>query len=102
MLTHVRLAVCAGVPGTNDAAADTSERRRPAVPIGWGRIPGHETAFCDRLPFLLTTEVRSCTMSLSLSYVLLESSSAVCSHSLGHGAWTRCGLLQQSAVPPDH
>ena len=53
------MAVCAGVPGTNDAAADAKERRRPAVPIGWGRIPGHEVAFCDRLPFLLTTEVRS-------------------------------------------
>ena len=62
MLTHVHVAFCAGVPGTNDAAADTSERRRPAVPIGWGRIPGHETAFCDRLPFLLTTEVPSPTI----------------------------------------
>ena len=27
------------------------------MPIGWGRVPGHEVAFCDRLPFLLTTEV---------------------------------------------
>ena len=47
----------AGVPGTNDAASDPTDRRRPAVPIGWGRVPGHEVAFCDRLPFLLTTEV---------------------------------------------
>jgi hypothetical protein len=27
------------------------------VPAGWGAIPGHEVAFSDRLPFLLTTEV---------------------------------------------
>lgn len=27
------------------------------MPVGWGRVPGHEVAFCDRLPFLLTTEV---------------------------------------------
>ena len=47
----------AGVPGTNDAASDPTDRRRPAVPVGWGRVPGHEVAFCDRLPFLLTTEV---------------------------------------------
>ena len=26
------------------------------MPVGWGRVPGHEVAFCDRLPFLLTTE----------------------------------------------
>ena len=28
------------------------------MPAGWGKIPGHEVAFSDRLPFLLTTEVR--------------------------------------------
>ena len=27
------------------------------MPAGWGAIPGHEVAFSDRLPFLLTTEV---------------------------------------------
>ena len=27
------------------------------MPVGWGRVPGHEVAFCDRLPFLLTTQV---------------------------------------------
>ena len=27
------------------------------MPVGWGRVPGHEVAFCDRLPFLLTCEV---------------------------------------------
>ena len=55
----IGIAGCAGVPGTNDAAADTTERRRPAVPIGWGRVPGHEVAFPDRLPFLLTAEVQT-------------------------------------------
>ena len=29
----------------------------PQCPFGWGKVPGHEVAFCDRLPFLLTTEV---------------------------------------------
>ena len=23
----------------------------PHCPLGWGRVPGHEVAFCDRLPF---------------------------------------------------
>ena len=27
------------------------------MPAGWGRVPGHEVAFSDRLPFLLTCEV---------------------------------------------
>ncbi|CAL8463481.1 g3015 [Coccomyxa elongata] len=45
-----------GRPGTNDAAADPTKRRRPVVPAGWGAIPGHEIAFSDRLPFLMTTE----------------------------------------------
>ena len=52
----------AGRPGTNDAAADESKKRRPVVPAGWGAIPGHEVAFSDRLPFLLTTEVGYCIL----------------------------------------
>ncbi len=52
----------AGRPGTNDAAADRSKKRRPVVPAGWGAVPGHEVAFSDRLPFLLTTEVLPCIL----------------------------------------
>lgn len=48
----------AGRPGTNDAAADPERKRRAAMPAGWGRVPGHEVAFSDRLPYLLTSEVR--------------------------------------------
>ncbi len=49
--------VSTGRPGTNDAAADPEKKRRAVVPAGWGRVPGHEIAFNDRLPYLLTTEV---------------------------------------------
>ncbi len=49
----------AGQPGTNDAAADITKRRRPVKPVGWGKMLGFELAFSDRLPYLMTTEVSS-------------------------------------------
>ena len=81
--------VCAGVPGTNDATADITERRRPAVPAGWGRVPGHEIAFCDRLPFLLTTEV-CCHIDCRMPSSDCQSNSAVLAdgvRGLRQGAW---------------